>query len=174
MATTIDVTLLDTQVRLIDSALWGPLGHGLSALIGCSSVSRCGIFVIPALVDADFCGNIKIMVYTLHPPVSILKGEKIAQLILFEAKVPCQGKRERGSGGFGSTGQPEVLLAKEILKGKATESVCLSHCNGQSIRLIAILDTGADVTDIPTHSWPSDCPLIQAPTWGWWSSANFN
>uniref|UniRef100_A0A8C6IYF2 Uncharacterized protein n=1 Tax=Melopsittacus undulatus TaxID=13146 RepID=A0A8C6IYF2_MELUD len=92
VATAVDITLLDTQVAL---------------LIGHSSVSHRGIFVVPGLIDADFCGNIKIMVYTLCPPVSIPKGEKIAQLVPFEAKVPCQGERERGSGGFGSTGQPE-------------------------------------------------------------------
>lgn len=118
MATTVDITLLDTQVRLIDSALWGPLGHGLSALLmGRSSVSRRGVFVVPGLIDADFCGNIKIMVYTLHPPISIPKGEKIAQLIPFEAQVPYQGRQERGSGSFGSTGQPAVLLTKKFQKG---------------------------------------------------------
>uniref|UniRef100_A0A8V5GZ61 dUTPase-like domain-containing protein n=1 Tax=Melopsittacus undulatus TaxID=13146 RepID=A0A8V5GZ61_MELUD len=111
LATAVDITLLNTQVRLVDSVLWGPLGRGLSVLlIGHSSVSHCGIFVVPGLSDADFHGNIKLMVYTLCPPVTIPKGEKIAQLVPFEAKVPCQGERERGSGGFGSTDHPEVLL----------------------------------------------------------------
>uniref|UniRef100_A0A8V5FRF6 Uncharacterized protein n=1 Tax=Melopsittacus undulatus TaxID=13146 RepID=A0A8V5FRF6_MELUD len=106
LATAIDITLLDTQVRLVNSVLWGPLGRGLSMLlIRHSSVSRHGFFVVPGLIDADFRGNIKLMVYTLCPPVTIPKGEKIVQLILFEAKVPCQGEREWGSGGFGSTGQ---------------------------------------------------------------------
>lgn len=61
-------------------------------------------------------------------------------------------------------GQPEVLFAKEISNGKPTEIVCLSHCDGQSIKLTTILDTGADVTVIPTHNWPPDWPLIQEPT----------
>ncbi|XP_033929708.1 deoxyuridine 5'-triphosphate nucleotidohydrolase-like [Melopsittacus undulatus] len=124
LATAVDITLLDTQVQLVDSALWGPLGRGVSALlIGHSSVSRRGIFVVPGLIDADFRGNIKIMVYTLCPPVTIPKGEKIAQLIPFEAKVSCQGEQKQGSGGFSSTGQPEVLLAKEISKRKPTEII---------------------------------------------------
>ncbi|KAM6313313.1 deoxyuridine 5'-triphosphate nucleotidohydrolase-like [Aegotheles albertisi] len=97
LATAVEVMLKNTEVVLIDSTEKGPLGHGLSALlIGRSSVSQKGIFVIPGLIDADYTGVIKVMVYTLTPPVTILKGAKIAQLIPFQALVPTAMSRKGG------------------------------------------------------------------------------
>ncbi|KFV08525.1 hypothetical protein N340_00915, partial [Tauraco erythrolophus] len=63
------------------------------------------IFVLPGVIDADYTGIIKVMVYTLTPPVFIPKGSKIAQLVPFRACVPSSDDVERGEGGFGSTGQ---------------------------------------------------------------------
>ncbi|NWS64596.1 POK9 protein, partial [Chunga burmeisteri] len=150
LATAVDVTLLGTEVQLIDSELKGPLGRGLSALlIGRSSVSRKGIFIVPGLIDADYTGTIKIMVYTLTPPVSIPRGSKIAQLIPFQSAVPHAADRQRGDGAFGSTGDAQVLLALDTTKGKPEERVILSHPNGDRTQIKMMVDTGADVTIIP-------------------------
>ncbi|NWX47843.1 DUT nucleotidohydrolase, partial [Steatornis caripensis] len=147
METAIDVTLLNSEVALVDSTLDGPQGHGLSALlIGRSSISRRGIFIVPGLIDADCKGKIKIMVYTLTPPVSIPAGSKIAQLIPFFTCVPKAEPRERGQGGFGSTGEPNMLLALDITKGKPQEWVQIHHPSGQTITLSMLIDTGAEVT----------------------------
>uniref|UniRef100_A0A663EFP4 dUTPase-like domain-containing protein n=1 Tax=Aquila chrysaetos chrysaetos TaxID=223781 RepID=A0A663EFP4_AQUCH len=115
LATAVDITLVTSEVQLTDSDQKGPLRHGLSALLlGRSSVSRKGIFIVPGLIDADYCGVIKIMVYTLTPPVTIPAQSKIAQLVPFRARVPRAQAVERGPGGFGSTGEPQVLLAVDI------------------------------------------------------------
>lgn len=166
LATAVDTTLTTTAVRLIDSEQQGPLGHRLSALlIGRSSVSWQGIFVIPGIIDADYTGIIKIMVYTLTPPISIPRRSKIAQLIPFQACVPrVLTERRRSNGCFGSTGSPEILLAVDIARGKPKEKVTVTHPSGSSMGLTMLIDTGADVTVISEKSWPSHWPLVSAAT----------
>ncbi|RMC22126.1 hypothetical protein DUI87_02999 [Hirundo rustica rustica] len=64
--TAIEVNLNDTDVQVVPSTANGPLEHGLSALqIGRTSTSKQGLFVLPGLIDADYLGNIGIMVQTL-------------------------------------------------------------------------------------------------------------
>jgi dUTP pyrophosphatase len=66
----------------------------------------------PGTVDADYRGEIKVLVINLgHEPVYIKKGEKIAQLVVVpvEQAIVRETAGElsatvRGDGGFGSTG----------------------------------------------------------------------
>lgn len=164
MAAAVDITLVTSEVQLIDSDQKGPLGHGLSALLLGRSVSRKGIFIVPGLTDADYCGVIKIMVYTLTPPVTMPARSKPAQLIPFRARVPRAQAVERGHGGLGSTGQPQVLLAVDIARGKPEEKVTISHPNGQSLAMSMLIDTGADLTIVPAGRWPSEWPLVSVAT----------
>lgn len=39
--------------------------------------------MLPGVIDADFLGEIKIMVWTPFPPSNVFQGSKIAQLIFF-------------------------------------------------------------------------------------------
>uniref|UniRef100_A0A452H6X5 dUTPase-like domain-containing protein n=1 Tax=Gopherus agassizii TaxID=38772 RepID=A0A452H6X5_9SAUR len=104
LATAADVTLDNDKVQIVPSVVNGPLGYGLSALlIGRSSMSKQGLFVLPGLIDTDYTGNIGIMVRALFPPVNIAAGTRIAQLIPFQGSVPKTKLTERGSHGFGST-----------------------------------------------------------------------
>ncbi|KFZ62748.1 hypothetical protein N338_04647, partial [Podiceps cristatus] len=147
VATAVDIMLTDQTVRVADSVLSGPLGYGLSALLlGRSSTTRQGIFVLPGIIDADYTGVIKIMVYTLLPPVSIPASSKIAQLVPFNACVPKTEKRQRGDKGFGSTGVPTILFTTELKKGKPEATVKLANPFQESIVLRMILDNGANVT----------------------------
>ena len=165
METAVDVTLTTQDVQLVDSTLKGPLGYGLSALLlGRSSTSRQGIFVIPGVIDADYIGVIKIMLYTLAPPVSIPKGSKIAQLVPFQSQVPHSLAIDRGEGGFGSTGQPQVLFALDIQKSKPEEIVEIRHPSGEKLMLKMITDTGADITVIPSLKWPTDWSIVNSPS----------
>lgn len=55
LATSISVTLRTTAVPAVPIGIWGPLGCNKSTLlIGCSSTSMQGLFVLPGLIDADF------------------------------------------------------------------------------------------------------------------------
>ncbi|NXC47655.1 POK9 protein, partial [Penelope pileata] len=163
--TAVDVTLLTTGVYLLDSTVKGPLGGGLCALLlGRSSTSRQGIFVIPGVIDADYTGVIKIMVYTLTPPVSIPKGSRIAQLIPFRPCVPQPGDKERGDGGFGSTGSPQVYFTMDISKTKPELTVTMIEKGGDRKVIKMMLDTGADVTVISASQWPQHWPVTNAYT----------
>uniref|UniRef100_A0A8C5TEU4 dUTPase-like domain-containing protein n=1 Tax=Malurus cyaneus samueli TaxID=2593467 RepID=A0A8C5TEU4_9PASS len=95
----------DSNVHILKSTVSGPLGHGLLALLlGRSSASKMGIFVLPGYIDADYTDNIGIMVKCFLPPVTIPFGSRIAQLIPFCSCVPNISQDTRKNNGFGSTG----------------------------------------------------------------------
>lgn len=88
----------------------GQLGNGLSALLlGRSSATVQGLFVLPGLIDADYTGEIKIMLWTSMPPCEVPAGANIAQLIYFWAKLVPAASVNRGGTGVGSTGAPQIL-----------------------------------------------------------------
>jgi len=74
-----------------------------------SSMSLRGLIVSAGVLDSDYRGEIKVIV-TCVQPMTIKKGEKIAQLILEKCSVlPTEeveelDSTERGEKGFGSTG----------------------------------------------------------------------
>ncbi|NWY58689.1 POK9 protein, partial [Chionis minor] len=153
--TAIDVTLLDNKVVLIPTTANGPLYHENSLigglLLGRSSTSRQGVIVLPGVIDSDYTGNIKIMAYTLNPPISIPKGSRIAQIVALRNCQPSCNKAKTncsktcGQGGLGSTG-PAVTFTQE-LSDRPTQKIIMQ--NGlQEVKLYPLLDTGADVTII--------------------------
>lgn len=165
LATAADITLDNDKVQVLPSTTNGPLGYGLSALlIGRSSTSKQGIFVLPGLIDADYTGNIGIMARALHPPVRITAGTRIAQLIPFKGCVPKTSSAERGAQGFGSTGPPQIAFAMEVTARRPVRTVRLQGLDGRQIIHEALLDTGADVTIIPSRSWPESWPLQNVTT----------
>ncbi|NXM09807.1 POK9 protein, partial [Tyrannus savana] len=145
------INIVDTNVHVLPSTVTGPLGHGLSALlIGRSSTSKKGIFVLPGCIDADYTGPIGIMVKVFSPPVSIPAGSVIAQLIPFKAQVPQVGSKVRGDGGFGSTGSPNVAFCQIISTERPRCNVTITGPNNVSLNDVSmILDTGADVSVLP-------------------------
>lgn len=76
--------------------------------------AKSGITVLnsPGTIDSDYRGEIKIMLINLGlEPVRIQNGDRIAQLVfapavqaVFDEAAELSGT-ERGSGGFGSTGE---------------------------------------------------------------------
>uniref|UniRef100_A0A8C3Q8K0 dUTPase-like domain-containing protein n=1 Tax=Geospiza parvula TaxID=87175 RepID=A0A8C3Q8K0_GEOPR len=111
LATSIDCTLIDCKPQRIPTGIKGPITSGGqpvgALLIGRSSTSMLGLKILVGLIDADYTGEIQIMAQTLFPPLFILAGSWIAQLIplpqLTGGVLPLN-KRQRGEGGFGSTG----------------------------------------------------------------------
>ncbi|NXS69958.1 POK9 protein, partial [Pandion haliaetus] len=153
--TAVDITLKDQNVTLIPTTAYGPLYHENSPLggllLGRSSVGKLGLIIIPGVIDSDFTGNIKIMAYTLHPPLHIPKGSKIAQIVAFlNCQPSCdqpkdEWQKSRGSGGFGSTGPSTMFTQK--LSERSTQPVIIRQ-GSESVQLYPLLDTGADVTII--------------------------
>lgn len=170
MAVAGTVTISTSEVTVIDSTATGSLGEGLSALlIGRSSASKQGIFVLPGLIDADYEGIIKIMVKVFAPPVTINQGSRIAQLIPFYSQVPVARLSKRGEGAFGSTGEtagPLVLFTTTIQATRPMRRIFISN-NGEELQKAGVemmLDTGSDVTIVPVSAWPKHWPLQTVAT----------
>ena len=109
VATVEDSTLWGTHVDRILLNVKGPIWGGCSALLlGRSSTTMTGRFVLPRVTDADYSGQMQAMVWAPARPLSVPKGTWIAQLILFRAIVLTASETSRSSAGFGSTGQPAV------------------------------------------------------------------
>ncbi|NWV98320.1 POK9 protein, partial [Machaerirhynchus nigripectus] len=155
--TAVNVTLTDTTVQRIPTTANGPLAHPPSLigalLIGRSSATARGLIVLPGIIDADFTGQISILAYTLHPPLFIPKGSRVAQLVALMNQQPLKVEPSsntpalpaRGDGSFGSTA-PAVLFTQDLTE-RPTQQITLSS-GGQQIMLCPLLDTGADVTII--------------------------
>ncbi|NWX93886.1 POK9 protein, partial [Nothoprocta pentlandii] len=147
LGTAVETTLMDSQVQCIATNVKGPLGYGLSALLlGRSSMTQKGLFVLPGVIDADFTGTISIMVWMPSPPVHIPTGTQIGQLVPFKAAVPLAEDCVRGDGGFGSTGRADIDLAMDISKAKPMERVTLKEPGGNTCKINMLVDTGADIT----------------------------
>ncbi|NXI39338.1 POK9 protein, partial [Galbula dea] len=153
LETAVDFTLIDSKAVRIPTMTWGPLHESQyllgALLLGRSSSGLQGILVIPGLIDADFTGQVQIVVYTLTPPIVIPKGSKIAQLVPLAnltANMTAPANEvtmTRGVRGFGSTGKVAcfTLDMKERPVGMVTASQ-----GTDSITFKAMLDTGAGVT----------------------------
>ncbi|NWU88304.1 POK9 protein, partial [Onychorhynchus coronatus] len=121
-------------------------------LLGRSSVTLMGLFVLPGVIDADYTGEIQIMAYTPFPPIQIKKGERIAQLLpLPQTTKGLAAQREvRGDQGFGSSG---IAMLTLDLFTRPKKKVKITHA-GSSIEVRGLLDTGADTSIISPCCWP--------------------
>ncbi|KGL83877.1 hypothetical protein N309_12572, partial [Tinamus guttatus] len=147
LATTIEVLITDTSVVLIPTGVHGPLGRGMAALlIGRFSTTRQGLFVLPAVINADFKGEIKIMVWTPIPPCTVPAGSRIAQLVYFLPQTPNAANINHGTGSFGSTGH-EIFWTQQITMNRPQIS-CTLQAGLIKFNVQGILDSGADVTVI--------------------------
>ncbi|NXM05201.1 POK9 protein, partial [Tyrannus savana] len=152
LAAAIDTILFTTEPQAIPTGIQRPLridNKSMGALlVGRSSLPLTGLFVLPGIIDADYTGEIKIMLYTLFPPVKITQGQRIAQLIplpQFTSKMCPITKNDRGEKGFGSTGH-NVLLTLD-LSDRPKQLITLQWEN-EHYCLDALLDTGADTSII--------------------------
>ncbi|NXX87372.1 POK9 protein, partial [Urocolius indicus] len=168
LAAAIDLTLMTALPHKVPTDVNGPLiieGRALGALvIGRSSASMLGLFVLPGVIDADYTGNIMIMVYIPNPPIQILKGQRIAQLVPLEqmtTTLPAAQQRERGANGFGSSGGLTPLTLDLNERPRRTIEV---EFQGQRHSLSGLLDTGADSSIIAPNCWPRHWPLQPAAT----------
>lgn len=109
---TIKLYPLDRAV--INTGVHIQLPEGYEAQVrGRSGLNRdYGIVVPTGTIDADYRGEIRVVVYNLsREPYTIEEGERIAQLVICPVvqadwqQVEHLDKTDRGEGGFGSTGK---------------------------------------------------------------------
>ncbi|XP_040602574.1 deoxyuridine 5'-triphosphate nucleotidohydrolase-like [Mesocricetus auratus] len=107
-------------VQLVNTNFKGLLEPGtVGLLLGRSSTTVKGLRVHPGVIDPDYTGVVKIMVESPKWITAIFPGDRIAQLLLLPSlpdKFPAQ-TRERGEGGFGSTGSNLTFLALDLAQG---------------------------------------------------------
>ncbi|KFP76001.1 hypothetical protein N311_09417, partial [Apaloderma vittatum] len=126
LAAAIDVIFLTTHPQRIPTGVRGPIvvgGRTVGALlIGRSSASMVGLFVLTGVIDADYTGEIIIMAYTPFPPVHVSKGQRLAQLVplpqLTGGMQPMQDD-PCGDQGFGSTSGLMLLTLDLTTRPKA-------------------------------------------------------
>jgi len=93
--------------QALGMGVYGPLPFGsVGLLLGPSSAHMKGIRILPGVIDANYTGEIKIMVSVERGVIVIPQGDHIAQLILLP-KFNTDNlirKFSRGNQGFDSTG----------------------------------------------------------------------
>lgn len=110
-----EVTLEPGEIRLVSTGLVMELPAGIE----CQVRPRSGLALkhgitlpnSPGTIDPDYRGEVRVIMQNTGPaPVTLARGERIAQLVFarFEAldvaEVEEVTTTERGAGGFGSTG----------------------------------------------------------------------
>ena len=72
--------------------------------------AKHGVQVLAGVIDPDYRGEIKVLLTSVKP-VDLPKGDRVAQLVVEQVRVPDvkwgeqDDQTQRGGGGFGSTGQ---------------------------------------------------------------------
>lgn len=164
MAAAVRTTLMTSRPVKISTGVRGPVlingqPHG-GLLLGRSSVSIMGLFVLPGVIDVDYTGDIMIMAYTPFPPLTIEAGQRIAQFIpLPQLTKELQPRTQcsRGNQGFGSSG---LALLTIDLHSRPKRKVLITY-EDQSLELWGLLDTGADTSIVSPEKWPQDWPATQ-------------
>lgn len=109
------IVLLPLQRQLIPTGLFIELTEGLEAQVRPRSglAIKQGITCLnsPGTIDADYRGEIKVILINLsNEPQTINNGDRIAQIVIQKVeKIKWQlveniNETDRGTGGFGSTG----------------------------------------------------------------------
>uniref|UniRef100_A0A673UKJ6 Gag-Pro-Pol polyprotein n=1 Tax=Suricata suricatta TaxID=37032 RepID=A0A673UKJ6_SURSU len=150
----------DSMPVALPTGVTGPLPEGVVGIIlGRSSTSLKGIQVIPGVIDSDYTGEIKIMVSPPNQTVQIMKGQRIAQLLLlpYLTNNNLQTQEPRQDKGFGPTDL--AFWEREITDKRPLKTI---KVNGKEIK--GLLDTGADVSCISGKDWPSSWPTHSTVT----------
>lgn len=111
-----DIVLKPLERKLIRTGLYIELPKGYEAQIrprsGLAIKSGIGILNSPGTIDADYRGEIGIIIINLSAEKFVVKdGERIAQMIIAKHEkaewneVKILEETERGEGGFGHTGK---------------------------------------------------------------------
>jgi len=109
------VTLVPGEIRLVATGLVMELPQGVE----CQVRPRSGLALkhgitlpnSPGTIDPDYRGELRVIMQNLGPePVTLQRGERIAQLVFARFETPdvvlveAVSETARGDGGFGSTG----------------------------------------------------------------------
>jgi dUTP pyrophosphatase len=110
-----DYTFRPNELHVVGSGLRCEIPEGWAMLVFARSSLGLKRLIIPnsvGVIDSDYRGEIKVpLLYLGDEPISIQAGQRIAQGMLIKCHRAAFEKRnsleetDRGSGGFGSTGE---------------------------------------------------------------------
>lgn len=109
------ITLAPGEIRLVGTGLLMELPEGVECQVRPRSglALKYGITLpnSPGTIDPDYRGELRVIMQNLGPePVTLERGERIAQLVFARFEIPevvgveRLSETERGAEGFGSTG----------------------------------------------------------------------
>ncbi|RMB90787.1 hypothetical protein DUI87_32854 [Hirundo rustica rustica] len=170
LAAAVTVTLFNNSPHVVSTGVFGPIivnGQPPGGLIlGRSSGSVLGLFIEPGVVDADSEGEIFVIASTPHPPMKILKGQRIAQFVplpQLTANILPRSKEPRG--GTGCLGSSGAITLPVIDLSTRPKRTCHLHYQGQTATLHkALLDTGVDTCIVDLTKYPKMWPLLSSNT----------
>ncbi len=124
------VALLPGSRTLVPTGLQIELPEGYEGQVrprsGLALSSGITVLNSPGTIDADYRGEVCVLLVNLGgAPFEIRRGERIAQLVVAPVvqaglvEVETLAESERGTGGFGSTGQSTKLAEAAPAKSKA-------------------------------------------------------
>ncbi|WP_374222859.1 dUTP diphosphatase [Williamsia sp. CHRR-6] len=129
LCSTVAVTIAAGERVLVPTGICVQLPFGTVGLIHPRSglAARAGLSIVnaPGTVDAGYRGEIKVCLINLdaHQPISINKGDRIAQLLVQRVELPefvevdHLDETSRGADGYGSSGG-HALLGDHEQKGE--------------------------------------------------------
>jgi dUTP pyrophosphatase len=119
-----DVSLAPGERALVPTGIAIALPPGYAAFVhprsGLAIKAGVGLVNAPGTIDAGYRGEIKVIVINHDPThtVQLRRGDRIAQLVVQRVErvefveATSLAESERGTGGYGSTGGAEALLAR--------------------------------------------------------------
>lgn len=127
-------------------------------ILGRGSSSLAGLQIVPGVIDNDYTGQIKLLVSAPLGPVSISKGQRIAQLILLPLNTsnPSNLSQPRLDSAFSSS---DAYWIQQITLERPSLTLQL---DGKDFE--GLVDTGADATVISDKHWPSSWPCKASHT----------
>lgn len=140
MAISSTTVLKDAPVHLLPTAVFGPLPFQTHALLlGRSSTTRTGLFILPGIIDADYKGEIKITATHTATSNSLSSANTAAAMKQWELW--------------------EHRCSSDLLVQSYWNTTAITHLPNRLKSFTGLVDTGANVSIIVQKEWSPDWPL---------------
>lgn len=140
---------------------WERQSHSLLVL-GDTKATPPEVSIVPSLLPAG-SEQISLMLHCVHPPLFLPKGQIIAQFFVVS---PPYAVSDLSPPEFQlATQAPDIptVAWAQTLGHEKPKLICKLKKGGEQVALRGLLDTGADVTVIPSRDWPSRWELQSVP-----------